>query len=267
MDTSSPCCEFRSSDWQLKTSVPCRDGHVAVQLNPRVTTLRTKCGVSFASRHFCSMPAPTPHRNPTATHTHTHTQRHPRTRTSWRVLSQHMNRSQQLSRRRHIRLHPGDQASACRFTARYCGFYGSISYCFFTSFHLDMSLSSVCSPPHSLCSLNSILAASASKLSSQSSQNDCNLDLCFISFPLRKPTLLPLLKGPFSQLLSTGSGDVSPMQRPRWPVSSCWVRVKKAWALVSKAWAVLEAWISAESETVTSTGQRKPSRLLHAVAQ
>lgn len=167
------------------------------------------------------MPAPTPHRNTTATHTHT--QRHPRTRTSRRVLSQHMNRSQQLSRRRHIRLHPDDQASACRFTARYCGFYDSISYCFFTSFHLDMSLSSLFAPhpPHSLCSLNSILAASASKLSSQSSQNDYNLDLCFISFPLRKPTLLPHLEGPFSQLPSTGSRDVAPARRPRWPVSSC----------------------------------------------
>lgn len=73
-----------------------------------------------------------------------------------------------------------------RFTARRRGFYDSVSYCSFTSFHLDVSLSSLFLLPHSLCSLNSILAASASKLSSQSSQNDYNLGFLLHPFPILK---------------------------------------------------------------------------------
>lgn len=261
--------ESRSSDWQLKTSLPCRDGHVAVQFNPRVTTPRTKrwsiiCLAAFLQH---ARPDPTPQHNGD-THTHTAASAHPHLSTG--SESTHEPKSTAVTKTPYqvAPRRPGQRLQV------YCSLLRLLWQHFILLFHFIppwyVSQLSVCPPPphtHSLCSLNSILAASASKLSSQSSQNDYNLDLCFISFPLRKPTLLPHLEGPFSQLPSTGSRDVAPAQRPRWPVSSCWVRVKKAWTLVSKAWDVLEAWISAESETVTSTGQRKPSRLLHTVAQ
>lgn len=158
--------KFCSSDWKPKTSYPSRDGQVAMQFNLRVTILTTE---PHSLRYFCSMPTPTPQRQ------HTVLSTRPCLPTGSDSAHQPMSAAA-IKMPYHVAARrPGQRLQV------YCSLPRLLWHLFILLFHFIphwyVSQVSVFS------SLNRILAAVANKLSSQSRQNDYNLDLYFIRFP------------------------------------------------------------------------------------
>lgn len=124
--------KFCSSDWQPKTSHPCRDGHShAIQSASNNSKNQAMC-----------LAALLPHANadPTPLHNiNTHSAIHAPIPLDWFWFST----STDVSSCHKDAISRCSQARACRFTACCHGFYDSFSYCSFISFHPDMSLRSL----------------------------------------------------------------------------------------------------------------------------